>query len=128
MAQALEKGNMSSKLRKLGFFAQKIHIFSQNSVFDEIQLSQKSLINRKNQPHALPQQVLVKHIPIVFCCYYKPPRSRPHEVRNYREAAVSEKETKILKEAARGGRSAPDQKESLISVIPTRYSSFLWYA
>ena len=46
MAQALEKGNVS-KADKNGFFAQKIVIFSQNSVFDEIQFSQKSLINRK---------------------------------------------------------------------------------
>ena len=47
MAQALEKGKMSPKLRKMFFFAQKIVIFSQNSVFDEIQFSQKSLINGK---------------------------------------------------------------------------------
>ena len=81
---------MSPKLRKLGLFAQKIDIFSQNSVFDEIQFSQKSLITRKNQPDALPQQILVQQIPIVFCCYYKPPRSRPHELRNCRETAVPE--------------------------------------
>ena len=77
--------------------------------------SQKSLINRKNQPHTLPQQVLVQQTPIIFCCYYKPPRSGPHEVRNCREAAVPEKETKILKEGARGDRGSPDQNESPIS-------------
>ena len=104
MAQALEKGNMSPKLRKLGFFAQKIDIYSQNSVFDEIQFSQKSLINRKNQPPALLQQVLVEQIPIVFCCYYKPPRS-----------GGAGKKTKILKEGARGGRGSPEQNESPIS-------------
>ena len=38
---------MSPRLRKLGLFAQKIDILSQNSVFDEIQFSQKSLITRK---------------------------------------------------------------------------------
>ena len=64
---------MSQKLRKVGFFARKTDIFSQNSVFDEIQFSQKSLINRNNQPHALPQQVLAQQIPIVFGCYYEPP-------------------------------------------------------
>ena len=64
---------MSQKLRKVGFFARKIDIFSQNSVFDEIQFSQNSLINRNNQPHALPQQVLAQQIPIVFGCYYEPP-------------------------------------------------------
>ena len=96
MAQALEKGNMSPMLRKWGFFAQKIDIYSQNSVFDEIQFSQKSfLINRKNQPHALPQQVLVQQIPIVFCYYYKPPRSGSHEVRNCRKAAEPEKKLKF---------------------------------
>ena len=96
-AQALEKRNMSPKMRKMFFFAQKmVVIFSQTSVFDEIQFSQKSLINRKNQPNTLPEQVLVQQTPIVFCCYYKPPRSGP------REAAVPEKETKIVKEGARG--------------------------
>ena len=71
--------------------------------------SQKTLINRKNQPHTLPQQVLVQQTPIIFCCYYKPPRSGPHE------AAVPEKVTKILKEGARGDRGSPDQNESPIS-------------
>ena len=109
MAQALEKGNISPKLRKMGFLHKKRVIFSQNSDFDEILFSQKSLINRKNQPHTLPQQVLVQQTPIIFCCYYKPPRSGPHE------AAVPEKETKILKEGARGDRGSPDQNESPIS-------------
>ena len=48
MAQALEKKNMYPKLIKWGgFFAQRKDILFQNSVFDEIQFSQKSLINRK---------------------------------------------------------------------------------
>ena len=115
MAQALEKGNISPKLRKMGFLHKKRLIFSQNSDFDEMLFSQKSLINRKNQPHTLPQQVLVQQTPILFCCYYKPPRSGPHEVWNCREAAVPEKETKILKEGARGDRGSPDQNESPIS-------------
>ena len=34
----------------------------------------------KNQPHTLPQQVLVQQAPIIFCCYYKPPRSGPHQL------------------------------------------------
>ena len=106
MAQALEKGNMSPKLRIMYFFAQKIVIFSQNSVFDEILFSKKSLINRKNQPHILLQQVLVQQTPIIFCCYYKPSRSGP------REAAVPEKETKILKKGTRGDRGSPDKNES----------------
>ena len=102
MAQALEKGNISPKLRKMGFLHKKV-TFPQNSDFDEILFSQKSLINRKNQPYTLPRQVLVQQTPIIFCCYYKPPRSGPHE------AAVPEKETKILKEGARGDRGSPDQ-------------------
>ena len=75
----------------------------------------KSLINRKNQPHTFPQQVLVQQTPIIFCCYYKPPRSGPHEVRNCREAAVPERETKILKEGAHSDRGSPDQNERPIS-------------
>ena len=99
------------------FFAQKIVISSQIPVFDEIQFSQKSLINRKNQPYTLSQQVLVQKTRIIFCCYYKPSSSGPHEVRNCREAAVPEKETKILKEGARGDRGSPDQNESPILEI-----------
>ena len=114
MAQALEKGNPSPKLRKMGFWHKKRVIFSQNSDFDEIRFSQKSLINRKNQPHTLPQHVLVQQTPIIFCCYYKPPRSGPHEERNCREAAVPEKEAKILEKGARGDRSSPEQNESPI--------------
>ena len=122
MAKALEKGNMSPKLRKF-FFAQKIVIFSQNSVFDEIQFSQKSLINRKNQPHTLPQQVLVQQTPIIFCCYYKP----PHKVRNCREAAVPEEEIKIRKGRAATGAQLTKMKAQYQS-FQTLYNSFLWYA
>ena len=103
MVQALEKGNISPKLRKMGFLHKKRVIFSQNSDFDEILFSQKSLINRKNKPHTLPQQVLVEQTPIIFCCYYKPPRSGPHE-----------KEAKILEKGARGDRGSPEQNESPI--------------
>ena len=42
------------------------------------------------------------------------PHSGPPEVRNSREAAVPEKETKILKEGARGDRGSSDQNESPI--------------
>ena len=109
MAQALEKGNISPKLKKMGFLHKKRVKFSQNSDFDQILFFQKSLINTKNQPHILPQQVLVQQTPIIFCCYYKPPRSGPHE------AAVPEKETKILKEGACDDRGSTDQNESPIS-------------
>ena len=106
MVRALEKGNISPKLRKMGFLHKKRVIFSQNSDFDEILFSQKSLINRKNKPHTLPQQVLVEQTPIIFCCQYKPPRSGPHE--------VPEKEAKILEKGARGDRGSPEQNESPI--------------
>ena len=47
MAQALEQVNMSANLGKMFSFAQKkMVILFQNSVFGEIQFSQKSLINR----------------------------------------------------------------------------------
>ena len=78
MAQALEKGNMSPKLRKCFFLHKKIVIFSQNSVFDEIQFSQKSLINRKNQPHTLPQQVLVQQPPIILLLLQAPAQRPAH--------------------------------------------------
>ena len=101
MAQALEKVNMSPNLGEMFSFAQKMVILFQNSVFGEIQFSQKSLVNRKNQPHTLPQQLLVQQTLIIFCCYYKPPRSGPHEA-------------KILEKGARGDRGLPEQNESPI--------------
>ena len=55
-----------SKAEKNVFFAQKLAIFSQNSVFDETQFLRKSLIKRKKQPHTLPQQVLTQQTPIIF--------------------------------------------------------------
>ena len=113
MAQALEKRICLQSCEKR-FFAQKIVIFSQSSVFDEIQFSLKSLIKRKNQPHILPHQFLVQQTPITFYCYYKHSLSGPHEVWNLRIAAVPEKETKILKKGARGDRGSPNQNESPI--------------
>ena len=47
MAQALGKVNMSPKLRKMSFFAQKMVIFFEISVFREIQFSQKNLVLRQ---------------------------------------------------------------------------------
>ena len=97
MAQALEKGNMSPK-EKIGiFYTKNRYKYSQNSVFDEIQFSQKSLINRKNQPHALPQQVLVQQIPIA------------------RSGGTGKRDQNSE------GRGAQYQS------FQTRYSSFLWY-
>ena len=77
------------------FFAQKIVTLCQNSVFGEIQFSQKSLTDRTMQPHTFPQQVIVQQTPIISCCYYKP-----------RAAVIPEKETKILKNGARGDKTS----------------------
>ena len=84
----------------------------------EIQFSQKTLSHIKNQPHTHAQQVLTQQITIIFCCYYRLPRSGTHEVRNSREAAIPEKEIKILKKEARGDRGSPDQNESSIQDLP----------
>ena len=92
-------------------------------VFGEIQFSQKILTHTKNQTPTLAQQVLTQQVPIIFCCYYKPPRSGLHEVRNCREAAVPEKETKILTEGALGDRGSPGQNEN---PIPD-FSNALWF-
>ena len=97
MAQASEKVNVSPNLGKTFSFAQKMVILFQNSVFGEIQFSQKSLTNRKKQSLTLSRQVLVQQTPIISCCYYKPPRSGPHE------AAVPEEETNSEGGARRQG-------------------------
>ena len=111
MAQALENVNVSQNLWKMFSFAQKWTQFYK-TVFGEIRFSQKSLINRKKQPHTISRQVLVQQTPIISFCYYKPQRSGPREVRNCREAAVTDKETKILEKGARGDRGSPKQSES----------------
>ena len=105
-----KKGNMSPKLRKMFFFAQKLVIFSKNSVFDESQFSLKSLINRKNQPHTLPQQVLAQQTPIILLLLQAPVRNC--HVRNCREAVLPERDENS--EGARGDRGSPDQNESPI--------------
>ena len=114
MAQELGKMNMSPILRKMSFLLKNL-LFFEVSIFGEIQFSRKILSHSKNQPYTLAQQVPTQQTPIIFCCFYKPPRSGPHQVRNCREATVPGKETKSLKEGA-------DQ------TFQTRYSSFLWYA
>ena len=79
----------------------------------------------KNQPHTLAQQVLTQQIPIIFCCYYKPPCSGQHEVRNCREATVSEKQTKILGEGGGAATGAHLTKiKAQYQTFQTRYSSF----
>ena len=102
-AQALEKVNMSPKLRKMSFFAQNGYFFW-FSFFGEIQFSQKNriLTHSKNQPHTLAQHVLTQQIPNPNCCYYKLPRSGPHEVRYYREVRYRKNKLKVW----RKGRAA----------------------
>ena len=112
MAQALGKVNMSPKLRKMCFLLKKCSFFSKLPFLVKSSFLKNILTHSKNQHHTLAQQVLMQQIPAIFCCYYKPPRSGPNEVRNCRDAAVQEKETKILKEGARGDRGSPEQNES----------------
>ena len=64
------------------FFCTKVIIF-QNSVFGEIQLSQKSLIKRKNQPHTLPQQVLVQQTLIILLLLLQAPAQRPLQEKKF---------------------------------------------
>ena len=79
----------------------------QNSVFAEIQFSQKSSTDTKKEPHALPQQVLVQQTPIISCCYYK----LPHEFWTMGCAATGARDTKM---------------KAQYQDFQTSYSSFLW--
>ena len=92
------------------FFAQKMVILFHNSVSGKIQFSQKSLTNRREQRHALSQQVLVQQTPIISCCYYKPPH----------EAAIPEKETKILKN---GPNTRPSKRVIVFLFLLASYFS-----
>ena len=114
MAQTLGKMNMSPKLRKMTFLHKIGPFFPKFPFPAKSSFLKKNLTHNKNQLHTLAQPTPMQKIPIIFSCCYKPPRIGPHEVRNGREAAVPEKETKILKEGARGDRGSPDQNESPI--------------
>ena len=125
MAQALEKVNKSQNLVKMFSFAQKWLQFYK-TVFGEIRFSQKSLTNRKKATLTISRQVLEQQPLIISCCSYKPPWSGPHEVRNGREAAVPEKETKILEKGVRGNRGSPEQNQSPdLSIFKNFFSFFL---
>ena len=126
MAQALETVNVSQNLGKMFPFAQKWLYFSE-IVFGEIQFSRKSVTHRKKQPLTISRKVLVHQTPINLCCYYETPRSEPNDVRNCRETAVPEKETKILEKGARSDRGSPGSKKAQYQTFQTRFSSFLWY-
>ena len=103
----------------------KLVILFQRSVVGQIQFSQNSLTNRKKQPHTLPQQVLVQQTPILSCCYYKPTRSGQHKVLNGREAAVTEKETKILEKGRAASiklvRKSVDKRVKMFAVFVRCY-------
>ena len=83
MAQALIKVNMSPKLRKNIFFAQKMFTFSKFPFLVKSSFLKTIFTHSKNQPHTLAQHVLTQQIPIKFSCYYKPPR-RPKSKPNTR--------------------------------------------
>ena len=65
----------------------------------------------------------MQQTPIISCCYYKSQRNGLYEVRNCREAAVPEKETKILEKETRGDKGSPEQNESPIPDL----SNALWF-
>ena len=126
MAQALEKVNMSPNLGKSFSFALKMVILFQNSVFGEIQFSQKSLINRKNQPQTLPQQQLVQQTLIIFCCYYKAPRSGPHDCGTVSKRRYRKKKLKFWRKGRAATWAHLSKMKAQYQTFQTRYSSFLW--
>ena len=111
MVQALEKGNISPKLRKMGFLHKKRVIFSQNSDFDEILFSQKSLINRKKQTTY-------------------PSTTSPGGTNLYNILLLLQAPAKL--KFWRKGRAATgahlSKMKAQYQTFQTRYSSFLWYA
>ena len=88
----------------MGLFWEKNVELFQNSLPDKIQFSQKSS-PIKREPQIPLQQELVQQNHMLRCCYYKAPRSGSQEVCTGREAAVSEKGTKIVEKGARGDRA-----------------------
>ena len=106
MTQALGKVNVT-KTEKNDLVCQKMLFFS------KFQFLAKSSFLKKSCLLAKPNLI---HLP------NKPPHSGPHEVRNCRDAAVPEKETKILEGAHLTKMKAQYQ------TFQTRYSLFLWYA
>ena len=74
MAQTLGKMNMSPKLRKMTFLHKIGPFFSPKIPFSaKSSFLKKNLTHNKNQPHTLAQPIPMQKIPIIFCCYYKPP-------------------------------------------------------
>ena len=90
---------MSPQLRKMTFLPKNDPFFPKFSFSAKSRFLKKNLTHNQNQPHTLAQPVPTQMIPIIFGCYYKRPRSGPHEVQNSREAVVPETDTKILKES-----------------------------
>ena len=109
---SIRKSEDVSKTEKNVFFAQKIVKIFQNSGFAEIQFSQKSLIDIKNQPHTLPQQVLVQQTPMT---------QRVARSAEWQRSGDTGKDTKILKNGARGYKSSPDQIKAQNQTFQTRY-------
>ena len=115
MAQALEKVNTSPNLWKMFSFAQKMVILFQNSVFGEIQFSQKSLINRKSNPLPLHDKSLGnKNIPLLL--------QGPAQWR-YRK-----KKQKFWRRGRAATGAHLSKMKASYQTFQTRYSSLLWYA
>ena len=90
MAQALIKVNMSPKLRKNNFFHKKCSLFSKFSFLVKSSFLKTIFTHSKNQPHTLAQHVLTQQTPIIFSCYYKPPKCGTAAKRRYRKKTNSE--------------------------------------
>ena len=98
MAQALEKVKMSPKLRKMCYHFPKLSLW-RNPVFSEVLRK----IEKATQcpPSTSPCATNPNNIRLLL---------QAPEVRNGREAAITDKEAKILKNGARCDRGSPDRK------------------
>ena len=128
MAQALEKVNMSPNLGKMISFAQKMVILFQNSVFGEFQFSQKSLINRKNQPHTLPQQLLVQQTLIYSVVTTSPRAAGRTKCGTASKRRYRKKKLKFWRKGRAATGAHLSKMKAQYQTFQTRYSLFLWYA
>ena len=114
MAQALEKMNVYPNLGKMFSFAQKMVILFQNSVFGQIQFSQKSLTNRKKEtPYPFTTSACATH-PNNILLLLKAPAERAAQSAELPRSGGTGKETKILEKGTRSDRGSPEQNESPI--------------
>ena len=110
MAQALRKVNVSKAEKN----PQKWLNFSRIQVFGEIQFSRKSLTNRRS------------HCAIIFCCYYKPPCSVPHETgKRLRRATTGAHLTKMKAQYQTFQTRYSFRAEQLVFCVPFMNPKFV---